>query len=736
MSKALSKKELAEAGRRKLEEFKKKKQQAKSNKPDSGPQHIDELTTEKLELMRGLQQQARANEALAEENRSLGEQHNQMASRVAAEQAAVKRLEAEVEAVAASMAALVGERDAHRAAATEASERANALAAENVSLENQLLEAKSAQLRAQKEASAATSAAAKLEERASQLSAAAGKATAELSGLQAERRILKARLMQAEARMRSAGLAPLPPMPAGMGADEEAARPAALVDAEVQLEESWGAVLDDLEAAEERKQQLQQEAEELQEQLADMQRMYEQQQQLLQELRQQQQQQQSGQQQVLLDSSAVEDASSAAGSMVDSSLSGTVLGQQHWEDDSTASSKVAGGRSWFGMFGKSNSRQGRSALVAAVEYTSDFASLGPCDVAEQPLEPLVLPEESGCGSYCRLSPRLHLPVLHNSSASTATTPGSPVTTNDTRCSTSSLSTVVFFSGFQLRSAYYTPYARWLASWGFACVQYDLALLHIVPDEVELGYLPYLLDYLQHHPSTKCRLDLTRIGTAGHSRGGKLAALHLADNPHVVAAFLVDPVDSGGDSSSSSSSSLAAVGDTGRSAVQALAGRHKQAAIAGAGVSGPCNPQQRSYHAFFEVLAAGSWLEVVPAGGHMQFAKVTNSIIGHALDWLCHSGHTSHEHVIELAAPALVAWMEAQLRHQQPAAAAGVAAPYLPAQLVRPAAQLAQRHSMLALSGQQQDSRRVQGLQGFFKWVKKEQLAGEIIFEVKQDATQS
>lgn len=60
------------------------------------------------------------------------------------------------------------------------------------------------------------------------------------------------------------------------------------------------------------------------------------------------------------------------------------------------------------------------------------------------------------------------------------------------------------------------------------------------------------------------------------------------------------------------------------------------------MSGPCNPQQRSYHAFFEVLAAGSWLEVVPAGGHMQFAKVTNSIIGHALDWLCHSGHTSHE----------------------------------------------------------------------------------------------
>jgi hypothetical protein len=64
--------------------------------------------------------------------------------------------------------------------------------------------------------------------------------------------------------------------------------------------------------------------------------------------------------------------------------------------------------------------------------------------------------------------------------------------------------------------------------------------------------------------------------------------------------------------------------------------------AGAGVSGPCNPQQRAYHAFFDVLAPGSWLEVVPAGGHMQFAEVTNSVIGRALDWLCRSGHTSHE----------------------------------------------------------------------------------------------
>jgi predicted dienelactone hydrolase len=45
--------------------------------------------------------------------------------------------------------------------------------------------------------------------------------------------------------------------------------------------------------------------------------------------------------------------------------------------------------------------------------------------------------------------------------------------------------------------------------------------------LQLGYFSYLLDYLAHHPTTRGRLDLQRIGSAGHSRGGKLAALHLA-----------------------------------------------------------------------------------------------------------------------------------------------------------------------------------------------------------------
>jgi hypothetical protein len=92
------------------------------------------------------------------------------------------------------------------------------LAAENVSLENQLLAAKSAQLRQDKTAAAATAAAAKLEAQLSKLTQCRDESSAELAALTSERRILKARLMQAEARLRAAGVEGLPPLPAGLGA--------------------------------------------------------------------------------------------------------------------------------------------------------------------------------------------------------------------------------------------------------------------------------------------------------------------------------------------------------------------------------------------------------------------------------------------------------------------------------------------------------------------------------------
>jgi len=67
----------------------------------------------------------RANEALAEENRNLGDQHNGLAASLERERQHVKRLDAEMTAAAATLATLAAEREAHKAAAQEATERGN-----------------------------------------------------------------------------------------------------------------------------------------------------------------------------------------------------------------------------------------------------------------------------------------------------------------------------------------------------------------------------------------------------------------------------------------------------------------------------------------------------------------------------------------------------------------------------------------------------------------------------------
>ena len=128
------------------------------------------------------------------------------------------------------------------------------------------------------------------------------------------------------------------------------------------------------------------------------------------------------------------------------------------------------------------------------------------------------------------------------------------------------STFISAVTMQLKASYYSLYAQQLASSGYAVVQYDTPLLKTPPDAVEvcslsnstilklvvstflhsftvvcsiltaacrpqLGFLPGLLDWLQDQTQDSTsplqgQLDVKSLGTAGHSRGAKLAALHL------------------------------------------------------------------------------------------------------------------------------------------------------------------------------------------------------------------
>jgi pimeloyl-ACP methyl ester carboxylesterase len=142
--------------------------------------------------------------------------------------------------------------------------------------------------------------------------------------------------------------------------------------------------------------------------------------------------------------------------------------------------------------------------------------------------------------------------------------------------------VVLIGGFQSRASMYRPLARRLASHGYAVLQYNAPLLKIVPDAEELPFLGAACGWLRRRvdggggggggpqeegappsgaplvpPSTQ--LDWGRAAVAGHSRGGKLAALHYARGfegpPADAADAAADGTSSAPSSSSSSSSSF-------------------------------------------------------------------------------------------------------------------------------------------------------------------------------------
>ncbi len=84
----------------------------------------------------------------------------------------------------------------------------------------------------------------------------------------------------------------------------------------------------------------------------------------------------------------------------------------------------------------------------------------------------------------------------------------------------------------MRASFYQAYAQRLAAWGFAVLQYDAPLLRIVEDVKELECLHCILVWLaaENERPGSCvygKIDLASVGIAGHSRGGKLAALHFA-----------------------------------------------------------------------------------------------------------------------------------------------------------------------------------------------------------------
>ncbi|GBF91171.1 chlorophyllase [Raphidocelis subcapitata] len=365
------------------------------------------------------------------------------------------------------------------------------------------------------------------------------------------------------------------------------------------------------------------------------------------------------------------------------------------------------------------------ARGAAGAAPADFAGPGPCAVdAAAPPIPVHLPPETGCSHDCDLELIITAPAVTQPSAGAA---GDPAC--DAAAAGRGHPLLFFYSGFQLRASFYSGYPQRLASWGWAVVTYDLTLLDLVPAGVQSTWAPHILDALSAanaDPSSPWhgRLDASRLAAAGHSRGGKIAALHLANGrrggagPGFGAAYLIDPVDSEG-------------GPGEPSAVEALRGLNASVGISAAGVSGPCNPADR-VEGFWEVAGPGSWRERLLHGGHVQFCNITSGMVKRALDLICGKGGDTHEAVMELTLPPMVAWLEnaigrAHLTQRPPAG--GQRREHQQAQAAGGGGVAQWRRRLLQAGGGGRAPERAAG-SPFWDWVDREESQGEIGFDVK------
>jgi hypothetical protein len=230
-----------------------------------------------------------------------------------------------------------------------------------------------------------------------------------------------------------------------------------------------------------------------------------------------------------------------------------------------------------------------------------------------------------------------------------------------------------------------------------------------PDAVELAWLGDAVAWARSAAPADTPLSDTLLFTAGHSRGGKLAALHaagagraldayaraLADAeaaeegggghgrqvggggrgadaaaaptlptpppptppPAVAGAFLLDPIDN---------TRFAPESPAYPSAARALGGT-VPVGLAAAGVVGACNPAESSTLAtLWPAAGPGSWLALLPGAGHAEFLDA-GPILNPVFDLLCRHGdgnpRAGHGRAatIRRAGAALVAWVDGVAR---------------------------------------------------------------------------
>lgn len=224
---------------------------------------------------------------------------------------------------------------------------------------------------------------------------------------------------------------------------------------------------------------------------------------------------------------------------------------------------------------------------------------------------------------------------------------------------------VFSSGFSTPSSAYAVTAGRLASWGYVVVRYDLqgeSFLNASTHASLAATHGALIDWVRLQGESgmlRGEVDASRVLAAGHSRGGKVAALAATQDARILGVVGLDPVDAPPPLQMPSNDYPLA------SARLRALDREVPMVVLGAEFGGrssfgmPCAPTQYNYVTFFDG-ARGPGLEVVlREAGHGQFVDDDRTAAASAA--LCPAGSAMNETVRTVSRTLLVAWAERTLR---------------------------------------------------------------------------
>ena len=172
--------------------------------------------------------------------------------------------------------------------------------------------------------------------------------------------------------------------------------------------------------------------------------------------------------------------------------------------------------------------------------------------------------------------------------------------------------VVLSPGLEQTAAAYQPYGHRLGSWGMVVLVRDNpGALTVTPDvTADLTYVVGTWLVAQNADASSMlfgKLDLARVGLAGHSRGGQasLVAAEMGCKGKINAWFGLDPVDSMTLSSGTQArTNLATIG--------------VPTTFLGASVSSSCSPVADNYAVLYAAAPSPSVQLVGVGAGHTQF----------------------------------------------------------------------------------------------------------------------